>query len=127
MDIGRGWSLAGIGTSNHRREVGMREQQRRQGGGRLQSLLAFTFGAAVGTIAALLYAPAPGQVTRRRIAMRVKDLRRKAARRISQTQRVLASKAENVREAATEWLAERMPHTNGRHTIRRRVVRHATN
>ena len=104
----------------------MKENRRR--GGALRTAAAFTFGAAAGSIVALLYAPASGRVTRKRIVMRVQNLKRTAARRLGQTQRVLASKAADVREAATEWIAEHVPHRNGngRHPIRHRTLRHAS-
>jgi gas vesicle protein len=102
----------------------MKETRRR--GGFLKSAVAFTLGAAAGSIVALLYAPASGQVTRKRLAGRVRGLRREAVRRIGRTQRALVTQAEQVREAATEWIAEHVPHSNGRHSIRRRALRHAT-
>ena len=103
----------------------MKEIRRR--GGALRTAFAFTLGAAAGSIAALLYAPASGKVTRKRIALKVQGLQRTAARRIGQTQRVLAAKAADVREAATEWIAEHVPHRNGngRHPVRHRALRHA--
>ncbi len=98
----------------------MREQRRK--GGALRTFAAFGFGAAAGSIIALLYAPASGKVTRRKLAMRAQVLRKNAIRRIGQTQKVLACKATEVREAATDWLAEHVPHNgNGRH----RITRHA--
>ena len=100
----------------------MKEQRRR--GGFLRSALAFTLGAAAGSVVALLYAPASGQVTRKRLARRVEGLRREAVRRIGRTRRELATQAEQVREAATDWIAEHVPHGNGRQHIRR-VIRHA--
>lgn len=102
----------------------MMKEIRRQGGGRLRMLGAFLFGAVAGSIVALLYAPASGKVTRRQLALKVKAFRRQAIRRIGQTQRVLASKASEVREAATEWISDHMPR-NGRHQVRRRPLRHA--
>lgn len=101
----------------------VKEQRRR--GGFLKSVAMFTLGAAAGSIVALLYAPASGEVTRRRLGRKVNGLRREAARRIGRTQRALATQAEQVREAATEWIAEHVPHGNGRHPLRRRVLRHA--
>ena len=80
-------------------------------------------GAAVGSIVTLLYAPASGEVTRRRLGRKARELQRTAIRRLSQTQRVLARKAENVREAAGEWITEHIPHGNGGS---RRTLRHAT-
>ena len=101
------------------------KENRRRGG--LGTFLAFALGTAVGSIVALLCAPASGQVTRKRIALRVRHLQREAARRLGRTQRVLATRALQAREAATEWIADRLPHRNGneRRAIHRRVIRHA--
>lgn len=102
----------------------MREIRRR--GGAVKTAFAFGLGAAVGSLVALLYAPASGAVTRKRIANRMKTLKKGAVRRFGQTQKVLAVKAENVREAATEWISDHMPvNGNGRHTNGRRTLRHA--
>ena len=100
----------------------MMNGNRRQGGG-LRTAAAFTLGAAAGSIVALLYAPASGEVTRRRIAQRARQLRRTAARRIGQTGRVLTVQAARVRDAAGEWITEHMPQGNGKQV--RRPVRHA--
>ena len=99
----------------------MREQRRGNG---LQAAGIFTLGAAVGSILSLLYAPASGEVTRKRLVNKVRTLRRTAIRRLEQTGRVLATRAVEARENASEWLADRMPF-NGKHPIRRRPVRHA--
>ena len=98
----------------------MKEQRRR--GGAFQTVTAFGLGAAMGSIIALLYAPASGRVTRRRLTLRAQNLRKAAVRRIGQTQKVLACKAGEVREAAGTWIAAHMPHTNGNG---RRVAHHA--
>jgi gas vesicle protein len=98
----------------------MKEFRRR--GGALRTLIAFTFGAAAGSILALLYAPASGRVTRRRLALKAQNLRRNAVRQIGQTRRALVLKAGAVREAATQWVAEHVP-GNGRHPLRRRGER----
>lgn len=99
----------------------MRDQRRR--GGAFRTATAFGLGAAMGSIVALLYAPASGKATRRRLAMKAQNLRKAAVRRIGQTQRVLVNKAESVREAATEWISDHIPHqANGN---KRRLVRHA--
>ena len=100
-------------------------RENRQRGGRLRSFLAFTIGATVGSVAALLYAPASGKVTRKRLAMKAHALQRATLRRIGQTQRELATKAERVREAAHGWITNHVPHGNGRHPIRHRAVRRA--
>ena len=94
----------------------------RRRGGALQTAATFTFGAALGSIIALLYAPAAGKITRRRLVLRARNLQREAARRLGKTQRQLALRAEHVREAASEWISEHVPHTNGRHAR----IRHAT-
>ena len=105
----------------------MKKEIRRRGGS-LRAAVAFALGATAGSIVALLYAPASGKVTRRQLAMRVRTLKRDAARRLNRTQRELAVRAEHVREAATEWIAEHVPHRNGngRHPIRHRAIRHAS-
>ena len=100
----------------------MKEQRRGNG---LRTVGTFALGAAVGSIISLLYAPASGEATRRRLANKVRNLRRTAIRQLEQTGRVLATRASDVREAAGEWLADRMPFGNGKHPIRRRPVRHA--
>ena len=101
----------------------MKENRRR--GGFVRTATAFTLGATVGSIISLLYAPASGKLTRRRLSMKARNLQRTMTRRLGQTQRVLATKAEHVREAATEWITDHVPHGNGKHPIRRRVLRHA--
>lgn len=100
----------------------MKENRRR--GGALRTVATFGLGAALGSLIALLYAPASGQVTRKRLAMKAREFKRTMGRRLGQTQRVLATRAEHVKEAATEWIAEHIPHTNGRH-LRHRPTRHA--
>ena len=102
----------------------MREQPRKIGRGR--TVLAFTLGAAAGSIIALLYAPASGEVTRRRLLLKARETQRKAARKFGEAKKVLACKAEEVRESATDWIAEHVPHNgHGRRTSRRRALRHA--
>ena len=98
-------------------------KQVRRRGGALRSAAVFTLGAAVGSICALLYAPASGRHTRRRIAMRVHTLRKETGRKLGRTSRALATQAVQVREAATGWITEHIPHANGRQT-RRSVARH---
>jgi gas vesicle protein len=101
----------------------MKDHRRR--GGALRTAAAFTLGAAAGSIMALLYAPASGQVTRRRLAGKGQGLRREAARRLGRTKKVIATQAVQVREAASEWIAEHVPHANGNGRHTRRPVRHA--
>lgn len=77
---------------------------------------AFALGAAAGSTLALLYAPTSGRVTRKKIGQGV-----------SRAQKVLARKAELLKDAATEkltdtkeWLVTRIG--NGRHPAPRRVM-----
>ena len=100
----------------------MKEIRRR--GGAFRTAGVFALGAAVGSIVALLYAPASGEVTRKRLAMKARNLKRAAMRRLGQTGRFLTTRAQNVRDAATEWITERVGQRNGRQTIRR-TVHHA--
>ena len=94
-------------------------------GGVLETLGAFVFGATAGSLLTLLYAPASGSVTRRRLAMQAKNLQRAAARQFGKTQRELITKAQRAQRVAKGWIAEHVPHSNGRHPIRRRAIRHA--
>lgn len=97
----------------------------RRGNGKLLAAGTFVLGAATGSLATLLCAPASGKMIRRRFALKVQGFQRTAARRLGKTQRELVNKAERVRDAATSWIAEHAPKSNGRHLIRRRAVRHA--
>ena len=100
----------------------------RRRGGALRTVGIFALGAALGSIFALLYAPASGEVTRKRLIMKARNLKRAVTRRLGQTGRVLTAQAQHVREAATEWIAERVGQRNGRHTVRRtRHLAHANN
>lgn len=103
----------------------MKEIRRR--GGALRTAGVFALGAAVGSIFALLYAPASGEVTRKRLAMKARNLRKAAVRRLGQTGRAITTRAVYVRDAAGEWLAERMQVRNGHRNGRtaRRQIRHA--
>ena len=60
--------------------------QRQQRGGFGRGIVAFTLGATAGSILALLFAPASGEVTRRRIANKMRS-----ARRVATTKREKAS------------------------------------
>ena len=100
---------------------GVKEFPRR--GHTLRTIVAFSAGAAIGSVVALLYAPASGEVTRRRLALKVRNLRRTAARRLGETQRAFAKRAGQVREAASGWIAEHRPYGNGRQPQHRRADR----
>lgn len=88
------------------------KQQRR---GRIVggAVACFGLGALVGSIAALLYAPASGQLTRKRIATRMKTVRRQAV--------ALRADAGEQLKLARKWVVAHMPATNGheRRTTRR--------
>ena len=97
-----------------------------------QTIGTFALGAAAGSIVALCFAPASGQVTRQRIARKIRVLGQEAGRRLGRTRKLLTRKAENLREAtaeqllhAREWVADHVVTGNGRHATRRRVARHA--
>ncbi len=75
---------------------------------------AFAVGATAGSLIALLFAPVPGKVTRKRLAMRLRTAQRSAADRM-----------EEGLTQAREWLVERVADGNGRHHPRHRVARHA--
>ncbi len=101
------------------------KRNRRKRNGLLQATASFVLGTVTGGLAALLYAPTSGQVTRRRLAMQARGLQRTAVRRLGRAQRALATQAGHVRDAAAGWMTERFPVRNGRHPIRHRVIRHA--
>jgi len=97
----------------------------------LRSAASFTAGAAVGSVASLLYAPTSGRILRRRLSSGARQigrsLQRSAKRQFQQTQRALATQAGQAREAASGWIAGHLPQrANGRPAMRRRrAVRHA--
>ena len=113
---------------------GFNKQQRRPVGGFLRAFGFFALGAATGGIFALLYAPASGRVTRRRIGLRLRAVQRTTIRQIGQARKVLARKAVYLREAATErladagqWVAGHVTngHSNARRQARQRVAHHS--
>ena len=89
----------------------MAEKQRRGNAFKTVGLLAL--GAAVGSGIALLFAPAPGYVTRRKLAMKIRQARRVASEKIEERLNV-----------ARGWILERMTNGsgNGRHASRHRTV-----
>ena len=109
-----------------------RQEAPRPRGRALRTVGTFALGAAAGGIIALLFAPASGKVTRKRIGMKVKALQKAATVKLTQAQRVLARKAVGLRDVAAErihnaqeWVVDHMP-TNG-HAKRpsRRTAYHA--
>ncbi len=93
----------------------MKEQRRTTKG---KTVAAFALGAAIGSIVALLYAPASGKVTRQRLAMKAREARREAERKLAHARKALAHRAVEVRESAQEWIQDRMQ--NGHARPRRR-------
>ena len=87
-------------------------------GGKGMAFAAFALGATAGSILALLFAPASGCVTRKRLAQGVRKLQRVGLRRIGQATHVLAEKVGDAKEAATEWISG---HVNGKHATRHRA------
>ena len=83
------------------------------------TVAAFALGATIGSIFALLYAPASGKVTRQRLVLRAREARRHAERKLAHARKMLAHRAVEVRENATEWIQTRMQNGHGR-TLRRR-------
>ena len=73
----------------------------------------FALGATMGSIAALLFAPAAGRVTRKRIALKLRTLKRQTTRRLG----------EQIKQAQT-WVVEHVHNGNGRR-IHHPTVRHA--
>ena len=112
-----------------REEYELQEPRRGYGIGRAVGTLAI--GATVGSLIALLFAPASGRVTRRRIAMKVRTLGRQTARKLNRTGRLIARRADEFREVtadklhdAREWVVEHVTNGNTRR-VRHRATRHA--
>ena len=87
-------------------------------GGKGLALAAFALGATAGSILALLFAPASGRVTRKRLAQGVHKFQRVGLRKLGQTSHLIAKKVGYVKDAATEWISE---HVNGKHVTRHRA------
>ena len=92
---------------------------------------AFALGAAAGSIAALLYAPASGRVTRQRIGMKFRTLQHATGRKLGQAQRLLARKAQHLQRAAVrrlqtarDWMTEHVANGHAK-PAGRRALRHA--
>lgn len=106
----------------------MKEQKQivevRRGSGRGRVLGAFVIGATAGSVLALLFAPASGRVTRKRIGLKLRAIQRDATRHLGHTQRLLARKAETLRVAASrklsnarEWVAEHVANGHPRRPV----------
>lgn len=77
----------------------------------------FALGAALGSVLALLYAPASGTTTRKRIKMRLRTLRRSAVE--------LREVANEKLNGARKWWISRVGTRNGRRIRRQPVTHHA--
>ncbi len=104
----------------------MRETYRREGKGRRgRSVIAFALGATIGSLTALLFAPASGAITRKRLVLKAKHARRTMGRKLQLAQRVVTDRADQAREAATDWIAEHVQNGHSRRPARRHVLHHA--
>ncbi len=90
---------------------------------------ALAIGAAAGSVLALLFAPASGAVTRRRIGMKIRAYGRTTAKQLTLAKKQLARQTEQLREVAAErlgqtrdWLVEHVVPKNGKHPAPHRVA-----
>lgn len=89
-----------------------------------RTVAAFAIGATAGSVLALLFAPASGKVTRRRLFQQVKNTQRAIGRKLGVATKTLMKKAEYAREAAGEWITSHVGNGHPRPT-RRHSVHHA--
>ena len=85
----------------------MKEQRRQSGIGR--AIGAFALGAAAGSVIALLYAPASGNVTRKRIAMKLRTLKQATTRKLGDLREAATEKVSDARH----WVMDRFANSNG--------------
>ena len=97
--------------------------------GRGLTIGAFALGATAGSVLALLFAPASGTVTRRRIGMKIRTYQRATSRQLVLAKKQLARQTEQMREAAAErlgqtrdWIVEHVVPKNGKHPAPHRVA-----
>jgi len=90
---------------------------------------ALAIGATAGSVLALLFAPASGSATRRRISMKVRAYGRTTARQLTLAKKQLARQTEQLREVAVDrlgqtrdWLVEHVVPKNGKHPAPHRVA-----
>lgn len=86
-------------------------RENRRGRAIAPALGGFAVGATLGSLIALLFAPAPGRVTRKRLAKQIKYAKRAAGERMGEGM-----------VQARRWITEHVPHGNGRHTVRHRTA-----
>ena len=70
--------------------------------GIFRTIMAFGIGATVGSIAGLLFAPASGKVTRKKLGMRLREVRRVAGGKLNKS----------ITQART-WVLAHVPNGNG--------------
>ena len=66
----------------------------------------FALGAAAGSAAAFLYAPASGRATRKKIALKFNSLKRSSTQQVLKAKKTLVRKAGDLRHAAVEKLSD---------------------
>ena len=101
-------------------------------GGMIRTVGSFALGATAGSLGALLFAPASGRVTRKRIGRQFRSLQHATNRQLAQTSRLIVKKADGLREAAVdqlnhakEWVTYRMGNGHTRRATRQRAAHHA--
>jgi hypothetical protein len=101
-----------LGTSTTQEEDVMAEK--RQGSGIGRTVGAFAVGATLGSLVALLFAPADGRTTRRQIGLKVRELQSNA----KQLQRDATRKIRYARA----WVMDHMPNGHAKRPLRRKTV-----
>ena len=86
--------------------------------GRGKTIAAFAIGAAAGSALALLFAPASGKVTRKRLVQNMRKLKKDGLRKIGKATHVFAVRVGDAKEAAGEWLTQRVNGHGKRHAAR---------
>ena len=102
-------------------EVMIKDQRRSSGVGR--TIGVFALGAAAGSVLALLYAPASGKVTRKRIAMKLRTLKQTTVKQISHLRNAATERVSDARH----WVMDRFASSNGhkKPLARRHPAHHA--
>lgn len=82
-----------------------------------KALGVFALGAALGSICGILFAPASGQVTRKRIGMQFRSAKKQLGKKLGGLKVAATEKMGETRD----WLVQRVISSNGKHPTRRRV------
>lgn len=88
--------------------------EKRQGSGIGRTVGVFALGATLGSLVALLFAPADGRTTRKQIGLKVRELQTNA----KQMQR---SATRKIRDARM-WVLDHMPNGHVKRPLRRKTV-----